>query len=161
MQTLLQLLAKNPAFVELNQTFCDVLVSCASPCSFAQDEVIFKTGEPANQFFLIEDGRVRLTAHSPHKGPLHIMTLECGDVLGWSWLFPPYTWHFDATAVQQSHAFQMDGACVRDHCESDHEFGYKLLRCFSQIMLQRLLATRLQLLDLYGEGPDPTNRTET
>jgi len=152
MKKLLELLANNPAFAEINPQLRDALVSCASECSFKAGELIFTTGDPANEFFFIDTGCVQLTAHSPQKGPLHIQTLAHGDVLGWSWLFPPYTWHFDATAIEDTTAIKLDGRCVRGKCEQDYEFGYQLHRCFSQIMLERLLATRLQLLDLYGDA---------
>jgi hypothetical protein len=73
-----------------------------------------------------------------------------GEILGWSWLIPPYNWHFDARAVELTRAIALDGKCLRNKCEQDHDLGYELLKRFAHIMEQRLQATRLQLLDVYG-----------
>ncbi len=75
-----------------------------------------------------------------------------GDILGWSWLFPPYRWSVEARAVQQVRAIKLDGECLRGKCELDPAMGYELMKRFSQIMLQRLEAARLQLLDIYGKA---------
>jgi hypothetical protein len=79
-----------------------------------------------------------------------IETIGEGEVLGWSWLFPPYRWQFDAQAVGLVRAIAFDGRCLRGKCEEDHDLGYWLMQRFAQVMSQRLQATRLQLLDLYG-----------
>jgi CRP-like cAMP-binding protein len=76
--------------------------------------------------------------------------LAAGEVLGWSWLIPPYHWKFDARAIEQTRALALDGKCLRTKCEEDHDLGYELLKRFAQIMEERLQATRLQLLDVYG-----------
>ena len=80
-----------------------------------------------------------------------IQTIDEGDVLGWSWLFPPYVWHFDVKAVELTRAIAMDGECLRNKCEEDHELGYEIMKRFSHVMVNRLSATRLQLLDIYGK----------
>ena len=82
---------------------------------------------------------------------LMIATLGDGTVVGWSWLFPPYRWSFDARAIEDTRAIAFDGACLRGKCDSDHELGYVLMQRFAQIILDRLQAARLQLLDVYGE----------
>ena len=81
-----------------------------------------------------------------------IDTVEEGDVLGWSWLIPPYHWHFDARAIDLTRAIALDGKCLRTKCEEDHNLGYELLKRFSHIIEQRLQATRIRLLDVYGNG---------
>jgi CRP/FNR family transcriptional regulator, cyclic AMP receptor protein len=75
-------------------------------------------------------------------------------VLGWSWLFPPYRWHFDASASAETSAVVLDGACLRGKCEDDASLGYRLMKRFAQLIQQRLQETRLQLLDVYG-GESP------
>jgi hypothetical protein len=82
-----------------------------------------------------------------------ITTLGAGELVGWSWLFPPYRWHFDARATELTRTIAFDGACLRDKCEQDHDLGYELMRRFASLMLDRLQATRLQLLDVYGRAP--------
>jgi hypothetical protein len=86
----------------------------------------------------------------PHLGDAVIETLDAGDVVGWSWLFPPYRTHFDARAIVATHTIAFDGACLRTKCESDPAFGYKLIKRFAAVMMDRMQATRLQLLDMYG-----------
>jgi hypothetical protein len=81
-----------------------------------------------------------------------IGTLEAGEVLGWSWLFAPYHWHFDARAVGVVRATAFDGACLRGKCDDDPRLGYELMRRFAAVMIDRLQWTRLQLLDVYGNG---------
>jgi CRP/FNR family transcriptional regulator, cyclic AMP receptor protein len=78
-----------------------------------------------------------------------IETVEAGDVVGWSWLFPPYRWHFDARALSTVRATVFDGACLRDKCRADPELGFELMSRFAQVMLERLQWTRLRLLDGY------------
>ncbi len=86
----------------------------------------------------------------PNKGPVTIETIEGGEVLGWSWLFAPYKARFDARALNAVRALSLDGACLRTKCEKDPELGYQLLKRFTEVVVSRLEATRMQLLDLYG-----------
>jgi len=79
-----------------------------------------------------------------------IETLEEGDILGWSWLIPPYLWRFDARIVEPTRAIALDGKCLRMKCDENHDLGYELLKRFAHIVTQRLQATRLQLLDIYA-----------
>jgi hypothetical protein len=87
----------------------------------------------------------------PQRGPVTIDKIQEGEVLGWSWLFPPYQWHFDARALQLTRAVAFDGKCLREKCEKDARFGYDFVSRFSLVIMQRLQAARLQLLDLYGD----------
>jgi hypothetical protein len=86
----------------------------------------------------------------PHRGVTTVQTVGEGEILGWSWLFPPHRWHFDARTQQSTHAFKFDGRCLRNKCEEDHDLGYELFRRFMFIVGERLEATRMQLLDMYG-----------
>ena len=83
-----------------------------------------------------------------------IETIEAGEVIGWSWLFPPYRWHFDARALTSVRATGFDGACLRAKCDDDPALGYDLMSRFAQVLIERLQWTRLRLLDVYGDG-DP------
>ncbi len=83
------------------------------------------------------------------------MTLEDGDILGWSWLFPPYVWQYDAVAVERTRAVQFDGACLRGKCEENTALGYDLMKRFAEVFAKRLEATRMQILDVYGTVPGP------
>jgi hypothetical protein len=90
--------------------------------------------------------------HIPQKGPVVIRSREEGEVLGWSWLVPPYRWHFDARAVELTRAIALDGKCLREKCETDHDLGYEVMKRFALIIAERLEATRLQLMDIYGNS---------
>jgi CRP/FNR family transcriptional regulator, cyclic AMP receptor protein len=150
MQTLEPLLAAHPFFADLEPRFLQVVAGCAANGRFPAGTFLGREGESANQFYLLRHGKVALQIHLPDRGALTIETLEAGEVLGWSWLFPPYRWHFDAQALELTRALVFDGQCLRAKCEADHDLGYVLMQRFAHVMLQRLQATRLQLLDLYS-----------
>ena len=150
METLERILAAHPFFEGLEARHVALLVSCATNMRFDAGTFLFRAGEEANQFFLLRDGRVALELTAPGREPLVLQTLGPGDILGWSWLIPPYHWMFDAVVVEPTRAFSLDGKCLRGKCEADHDLGYELLKRFAHIMEERLQATRLQLLDLYG-----------
>ena len=107
-------------------------------------------GEDASRFYIIPEGKVALETVGPRPEPVTIQTVEAGEVLGWSWLFPPYRWHFSARVVEQTRAIALDGVCLRTKGEADHNLGYELVKRVAQVMMERLQATRLQLLDIYG-----------
>jgi CRP/FNR family transcriptional regulator, cyclic AMP receptor protein len=111
---------------------------------------LFDEGGTADRFWLIEAGQVALDLHVPGQGPVIIETLGRGDVIGWSWLFPPFEWLLGAITMQPTQAFELDGRAVRLMCEADPEFGRELDRRFVAIVVRRLQATRIRLLDLYG-----------
>lgn len=150
MRTLETVLAEHPFFAGLEQRYLQIIVGCATNVVFEKGQIIFREGEEANRFYLIRQGRVALEVHAAGIGTLTIQTLDAGDILGWSWLVPPYRWHFDARAVELTRAIALDGECLRRKCEEDHDLGYELLKRFAEIITQRLQATRLQLLDVYG-----------
>jgi CRP-like cAMP-binding protein len=112
--------------------------------------MILRAGEPADRFYIIRHGKVGVEVFAPEVGPITIETLGEGDVLGWSWLFPPYRWVFDARALELTRAIALDGKCLREKCDEDPRLGYDLMKRFAQIMVERLQATRLQLIDLYS-----------
>lgn len=150
METLERILSQHSFFKELGEEYLKLVTGCSSNVRFEQDQFIFREGAQANHFYLIREGRVALQLFSPERGHITIDTLGEGDILGWSWLVPPYTWHFDAKALDLTRAIALDGKCLRQKCEADHNLGYEVLKRFSNIMAQRLDSTRLQLMDLYG-----------
>jgi len=150
-ETLERILAAHPFFQGLEPRYLELLIGCAANIRFEPDSFLFRTGEEANQFFLLRDGRVMLEITAPGRAPLVVQTLGAGEILGWSWLIPPYHWMFDAVAVERTRAIALDGKCLRAKCEADHNLGYELLKRFAHILGDRLQAARLQLLDLYGQ----------
>jgi CRP/FNR family transcriptional regulator, cyclic AMP receptor protein len=130
-----------------------ILSDLAMRVSFVPNEIIFREGDPANRFYLIHTGKVVLEAHAADGDRVLIETLGAGDVLGWSWLFPPYYWHFDARAVEATEAIFFFGTPLRTECEEDHELGYELLKRMSEIVINRLQVTRRQLLECHAHRP--------
>jgi CRP-like cAMP-binding protein len=150
METIDSLLRGVPVFEGLSPEELQLLAGCASNVHFDQGAVLFREGSAADTFYLIRHGSVALEMFVPARGPAIIETLEAGEVVGWSWLFPPYRWHFDARVLTPLRATAFDGACLRGKCEDDPRLGYALMFRFAQVLIERLQWTRLRLLDLYG-----------
>ncbi len=144
-------LVEHPFLASLRDDYLELLVGCASNVRFDAGEYLFKEGQEADRFFMLRRGKVSVEIYRPNTGALTIQTLGEGEVLGWSWLVPPFHWQFDARATELIRAVALDGACLREKCEKDYYLGYEIMKRFSHIIMQRLQATRIQLLDLYGE----------
>lgn len=149
-QTLEPILAQHPFLKDLDPGHLGLIVGCASNVRFDAGTYIFREGQEANQFYIIRHGKVALELFAPERGVLTIQTLGAGEVLGWSWLFPPYRWVFDARALELTRAIALDGKCLRAKCDEDHHLGYEMVKRFAQVIIERLQASRLQLLDVYG-----------
>ena len=152
MQTLEAILANHPFFKGFEPHYMQLITGCASNVRFQAGTYIFREGEPASSFYIIRQGKVALEVMAAQHGSLIIQTIEDGEVLGWSWLFPPYRWHFSARAIEETRAIALDGVCLREKGETDHDFGYELVKRVAQILMERLQATRLQALDIYQRG---------
>jgi CRP-like cAMP-binding protein len=150
-KTLEPILASHPFLKGLDPALLALLVGCASNVRFEANGVVFRDGDPANQFFLVREGKIAIEIPVPGRGEMMIQTLEGGEVLGWSWLIPPYRWRFSARAVEPTRAIALNGKCLREKFESNHHLGYELLKRFAPIIAQRVEATRMQLLDVYRE----------
>jgi CRP-like cAMP-binding protein len=151
-QTIEELLDQAPALRGLAPEHRATLVGCASNRVFAGGERIMREGEPADAFYVIRDGTVALETEVPGRGAIVLQTLHDGELLGWSWLVPPYRVAFDARSLGTTRAIALDGACLRGKCEADPALGYALLKILSTVFVERLQDTRLRLLDLYGKA---------
>jgi len=152
METLKPLLEEHPFFTGLPSEYLDLITGCAANAVFNAGEPIFREGGEANHFFLIRYGKAAVEIFVPGKGPVTIQTVQQGDILGWSWLVPPFRWHHDARALELVRALSFDGECLRRKCESDPRLGYELMQRFAQVIVQRLQNTQVQLLDVYGNA---------
>jgi CRP-like cAMP-binding protein len=125
------------------------LVSVAKPFRAAPGEYLAREGQPAHAFYLIESGHVGISTHLGARGDLLLQTLGAGDVVGWSWLLPPYQWQFDARAGDAVAGLSLDAAWLREQCTQDHELGYHVLRQLLAVVSSRLVASRIRHLDIY------------
>jgi len=148
--TLAEILTDAPFFAGLRPETIDLVAGCGSNVQFEPGALIFREGDRADVFYLLRHGSIAIEAYAPNSGPLVIETLEAGDVLGWSWLFEPHRWHFDAHALTAVRATAFDGVCLRGKCDADPQLGYELVSRFAQTLIERLQWTRLRLLDVYG-----------
>lgn len=144
------LLRENPFFSDFDSDYLELIAGCASNVKFAAGEVIFREGERVDRFFLLRYGGAAVEVFAPGKGSVTIQTLHPGDILGWSWLIPPYESHHDARAVELTRAVAFDGTCLRDKCEKDPRLGYQLMSHFVRVIVERLQGAQMQLMDFYG-----------
>jgi CRP-like cAMP-binding protein len=138
-------LAAQPLLAGLTEHQLEQLALLSSRSMFHAGNRIFAQGTPAEQFWLITDGRVQLDSEVPGYDDIVLEDLGPGAVLGWSWLFAPYRWHFGAVAVATTHTLTFNGALVRALCQRDPGLGYELSTRFLQVMGQRLQSARRRL----------------
>ena len=146
------LLREHPVFKGMDDSLIQLIAGCAKNVRYQAGESIARQGEPADEFFLIREGRMAMEMPAPQGGTVLLQTYREGEVIGWSWLVPPYHWHFDLRAMTDLRVFSIDGRCLRAKCEEDPAFGYNIMERFAHLMAERLESTRLQLMDLYS-GP--------
>jgi CRP-like cAMP-binding protein len=151
MQTLEQYLPEHPFFAGLDPAALALVAGCAVNKHFRQGEVLFRESDPADTFYVLRHGSVAIQMRTPTDDVV-LDTAHDGDVVGWSWLVPPYRWTFDARASEDTSAIAFDGACLRDKCAGDAALGYALLQRVVQVMSGRLHSARVRLLDLYGSS---------
>lgn len=151
-KTLDALLEEHAFFSDFDADALKLIAGCSSNVKFSPGEQIFREGQKADRFYMLRFGRVAVEVFAPGRGPVTIQTLQEGDVLGWSWLLPPYRWRHDAKALELTRAFSFEGTCLRRKCEDDPRFGYQLMRHFAGVISERLHNAQVQLMDLYGEA---------
>jgi CRP-like cAMP-binding protein len=145
------ILREHSFFQDVADRHINDVVQHAMPVSFEMGQLIFRQGESANEFYVITEGLVALEVFAPRQGPVQLMTIGAGEVLGWSWLFEPFVWHLDARALEPIQAIKLDGVALRQECDQNHELGYHLLKHAVWIIEQRLQACMLQMLDMYDK----------
>lgn len=126
------------------------LAAGVKPFTVAPGQFLAREGEPAHAFYLIQSGHVAIGTHLAERGMVAVQTIGPGEVVGWSWLLPPFRWHFDARAVDAVQGLAFDAAWLREQCEQDHELGYHILKQLLTVVSSRLTASRVQRLDIYS-----------
>jgi len=151
MESLEKVLKEHPFFHDFPSQYLELIVGCTSNARFDAGQVIFREGEAANKFYLIRQGKVALQMVSERRGPVTVLTVGEGEILGWSWLFPPHFYKFTARTKEPVRAFAIDGQCLRGKAEEDHDLGYHLLKRWAPVVERALDATRLQLINVYQD----------
>jgi CRP-like cAMP-binding protein len=155
-QTIEGMVRDHPFFLTMDPKHLPMLCAKARLVELARGDLLFQVGEPANRFYLIESGEVSLETRTQSGDNLEIKALGGGDVLGWSWLVPPFCWHLQARALDDTRAILLDGASLLVAAEEDHEFGYALMKRVAQMMAQRLDCLRVRLIqeaEIAGQVP--------
>ncbi|MFF0533333.1 Crp/Fnr family transcriptional regulator [Nocardia amikacinitolerans] len=132
-----------------------ILAGAGRDVAFPAGHRIIGEGLVADRCWLIRSGRILLDAQVPGRGGVVLQTLDSGDVLGWSWLVPPYRWHFGAVTAEPVEAIEFEAQTLAELADQDPRFGHALTLMLFEALLERLQATRARLLDLYR------NPTET
>ncbi len=151
-QTLDRVFAEHPFFAGLAPGDLAILAGCARNERFAVGEFLYRENQQADKFFVLREGQVRLELFAAATGPIPILTAGPGDVLGSAWIVPPYRAGCDARVLEPVRAISFDGPCMRRKCDQDPRLGYALMKRSVTVLVDRLMLTRLQLLDLYA-GP--------
>ncbi|MDP4013061.1 MAG: cyclic nucleotide-binding domain-containing protein [Candidatus Nanopelagicales bacterium] len=144
-------------FKKMPAELLDRLADCAERVSFDEDEEILTEGSPANSFYAVLSGRVSVGLRTPNRGLATIETLHSGDILGWSWLIPPYRWNFDAIALEPVDAIEFHADRLRPFMDSDPQAAHALILGIAAVMEERLQSAGIRLLDLYGGNHDASS----
>ena len=139
-------------FSELDSDSKNFLAKSADTLQIKQGEILFQSGGSSDKFYLLLDGEISVYVPALMGQALEIHKLKPGQVLGWSWLIPPYRWNFQAKAVEDSELLEFDGSIILAHCEEDSAFGYKLLKIFAALMSERLDRARQKMMDQWDPG---------
>jgi CRP-like cAMP-binding protein len=141
--------ALHPFLAGLNHAQLALLIDCAMATHFHKGQTILREGETANRFYLVETGKVILESSGALGDPVVVDTIGAGDLLGWSWMFPPYAWHFTARAAEPTTAIFFYGTILREYCEKDHSLGYELLKRMTVVMNRRMQGARNKMLAIH------------
>jgi CRP/FNR family cyclic AMP-dependent transcriptional regulator len=147
--------ALHPFLAGMSPAQLAILTNCAMATYFKKGQTILREGEFANRFYLVESGKVVLESGAGFNKPMVVEIIGPGDLLGWSWMFPPYVWQFTARALEPTTAIFFYGTILREYCEKDHSLGYELFKRMSVVMMKRLQVARKQMLSTHGQGASP------
>jgi CRP-like cAMP-binding protein len=150
MEDLKTLIAGHPFLKGLDPEHVDVMTTDARLSHIAGGTLIAQEGDEARRFYLLLEGEASIEALIPGRGQVGFQTVGVGEALGWSWLFPPFRWHFTARAATDIRALEWDTEKLRALAERHPRFGYELSRRLMQVLLKRLQATHSQLIEFYG-----------
>ena len=151
MRTIADEMMEIPFFADMEPGYVELLAGCGGHTVIPRGTRLIREGEQADNFWVIREGRVAVGVLTPGR-MITLETLHRGDILGWSWLLPPYRWRFDAEALDEVHAIVYEADCLREKCLSDPALGFHLTQRFASVLDERLQSARMQVLDLYGDA---------
>ena len=147
-QNIWKQIVAHPFLFGMSPQHLKMLSRYATQKEFKAGEIIFRAGESAHGFFLVETGRIGLEGSVMEHGPITTDIVHAGEPLGWSWLFPPYRWHFDARAIEPTTAIFFDGDILRQHYNEDLTFAQDLSQRICKVMAHRLQTARRKLVEI-------------
>ncbi|OFX07351.1 MAG: Crp/Fnr family transcriptional regulator [Alphaproteobacteria bacterium RIFOXYD12_FULL_60_8] len=145
-----KILRAHPFFHDLDEDDIRFLAGCGRNERYEAGEFIFREGAPADRLYLVRHGSVAVEINAPGREPTIIKTLGEGELLGWSWIVEPYTWTYDARALNMTRVLSLNAVCLRNKFDINHELAYRFMRKFTAVMADRLHAAHMQIMDLYG-----------
>lgn len=113
---------------------------------------LFREGAVIDDIFVVHAGHIRLSMNVPGRGEVPFLTAGPGDLAGWSGLISDGRMTATATTTEDTTVIALSGKRLQELCACDKHLGYVLMKRVAQVLSQRLLATRLQLLDLFSHG---------
>jgi len=149
-----KLIREHPFFDGLDDASLEFITACAADERFDAGQKIFREGQPADKFYLVRHGTVNMEVRVPGRNAIILQTCKDGEVIGWSWIVPPFRWKWDARATSPTWLVSFDGTCLRGKLDSDPALGYAMYKRFTQVIAERLRNARLQILDIYGDSDD-------
>lgn len=153
MERLIPLLERVELFQGMHHRHLQTLADCAIDVRVGAGEFVSHSGDEADAFWLIRDGRLVLGIFLPGRGEVTLATMAAGDVVGFSWLLPPHRMRFDIVAATPAELVRFDGRVLRQRCHENAEFGFQLMSRFAGIAVDRVETMSMQLLDIYGHHP--------
>jgi CRP/FNR family cyclic AMP-dependent transcriptional regulator len=153
LQSLARSLKKQQLIQELSDEHIAFLSGCTKNVRYQEGDYLFREGAEADWLYMVRKGKISLEVYDAQRGTIVLETLHAGELIGWATIFPPYRWHADARAVKDTLVFAVDGACLRQKLEHDHDFGYAFTRMMLREVHRRLERSRLQILDVYRAEP--------
>jgi len=146
-QSITEYLSNHVFFFELNEAYVALICDHVKTVEIKKGQFVFRQGERADKFYIIQQGQISVQIPALIGPVLEIHALGMDQVLGWSWLIPPYQWNFQAVAIEDTQLLAFDGASILARCEQDPKFGYQLLKRFTSLMSERLDASRQRMMD--------------
>jgi CRP-like cAMP-binding protein len=147
MQSIENYLSAHSFFSGLEDDFMKFLSDSARETRIKEGDVLFRQGKPADKFYLLRRGQVSVQVPALVGPTLELQVLGEDQMLGWSWLIPPYRWNFQARALEDSELLEFDGSAILARCEEDPKFGYELFKRFAALMSERLDSARQKIMD--------------